>query len=355
VSSDNIALKINDVCISNTCDFDNFVTTNIPSSINECKVCLTHNECVYFEDNSSVDVGLFSNNSVSMACNLNSINANTDVSKVNNVYSGFVSLSNDFVCVGDVFPTACYLDNCNVLYGDCMFTAFPPGIAACTYIYDCTISPCMALVSNKFKMGDNVGFLCRIIANCNNVSEIVYLSHVSQFNIERNFPAKAAANLPYILCTEFTARSFLNCDVSIPGIALHDYFYIDAVFSSVFKNLFGLFNLNESFDDVNNFLDRILFVDNFCFNTVMPAIAIYNKSLISAYTAQWPSYHMFQCCAGSNLPRMAWVCELFTIDPLPAYLCLVWPDVCIYDMGDFDGDIDCTVVSVISFYVHSTF
>jgi hypothetical protein len=25
---------------------------------------------------------------------------------------------------------------------------------------------------------------------------------------------------------------------------------------------------------------------------------------------------------------MAWVCELFTIDPSPAYLFLVWPDVC---------------------------
>jgi hypothetical protein len=72
VSSDNIALKFNDVCISNTCNVDSFVTTNIPSSINECKVCLTHNECVCFEDNNSVDVELFSNNSVSMACNLDS-------------------------------------------------------------------------------------------------------------------------------------------------------------------------------------------------------------------------------------------------------------------------------------------
>jgi hypothetical protein len=185
----------------------------------------------------------------------------------------------------------------------------------------------MALVSNKLKMGDNVGILCRIIANCKNVSEIVYLSHISYFNIESNFPA--AANLPYILCTEFAARSFLICDVSIPGIALHDYFDIDAVFSTVFKNLFGLLILNDSFDDVNNFRDRILFVDNFCLNTVMPAIATYNKRLLSAHTVQWPSYHMFQCCAGSNLPRMAWVCERFTIDPSPAYLCLVWPDVCI--------------------------
>jgi hypothetical protein len=58
---------------------------------------------------------------------------------------------------------------------------------------------------------------------------------------------------------------------------------------------------------------------------------------------------MFQCCAGSNLPRMAWVCELFTIDPFPACLCLAWPDVCIYEFRDFCGDIDCTVVSVISF------
>jgi hypothetical protein len=103
-------------------------------------------------------------------------------------------------------------------------------------------------------MGDNVGILCRIIANCKNLSEIVYLSHVSYFNIECNFPAKAAANLPYILCTEFAAHSFLICDVSFPGIALHDYFNIGVVFSRVFKNLFGLFILNDSFDDVNYFL-----------------------------------------------------------------------------------------------------
>jgi hypothetical protein len=196
VSSDTIALKFNDVCISNTCNFDNFVTTNIPSSIKECKVCLTHNECVCFEDYNSVDVELFSNNSVSMAFNLNSINANTDVSIINNVYSGIVSLNNDFACVGDVFTTECYLDNCNVLSDDCMFTTPLPGIAACTYIYDCTISPCMALVSNKLRMDNNVGILCRIIANCKNVSEFVYLSHVSYFNIARNFPAKAAAFLP---------------------------------------------------------------------------------------------------------------------------------------------------------------
>jgi hypothetical protein len=134
-------------------------------------------------------------------------------------------------------------------------------------------------------MGVNIGILCRIIASCKNVSEFVYLSHVSNFNIARNFPAEAA-NLPYIFCTEFDVRNFLNCDVSIPGIALHDYFNIDAVFSSVFKSLFGLFILNDSFDDVNNFLDRILLVDNFCLNTFMPAIATYNKSLFSAYTVQ---------------------------------------------------------------------
>jgi hypothetical protein len=111
-----------------------------------------------------------------------------------------------------------------------MFTTPLPGIAACTYIYDCAISLCMALVSNTLKMGDNVSILCKIIANCKNVSEFVYLSHLKYFNIERNFPAKAAAYLPYIYCSESVARNFLNCDVSIPGIALHDYFNIDAFF-----------------------------------------------------------------------------------------------------------------------------
>jgi hypothetical protein len=135
-------------------------------------------------------------------------------------------------------------------------------------------------------MFDNVGILCYIIASCKNVSEFVYLFNISNFNIARNFPAKAAANFPYIFCTESAARNFLNCDVSIPGIALHDYFNIDAVFSSVFKNLFGLFILNDSFDDVNNFLDRILFVDTFCLNTVVPTIATYNKSLLSTHTVQ---------------------------------------------------------------------
>jgi hypothetical protein len=199
-------------------------------------------------------------------------------------------------------------------------------------------------------MGDNVGILCRIIANCKNVSQIIYLSHVSSFNIVRTFQAKTG-NLPYILCTEFTARSFLICDDSIPGIALHDYFNIDAVFSSIFKSLFGLFILNDSFEDVNNFLDRILLVDKFCSNIFMPAIVTYNKGLFSAYTVQWFSYHMFRFCAGSNLPHKAWVCEFFAINPFPAYLCLVWLDVCIYDMGNCDGDIDCTVVSIILFYL----
>jgi hypothetical protein len=155
-----------------------------------------------------------------MACSLNSIYANTNVSVENNVYSGIVSLNNDISCVGDVFTTAYYVDKCNVFYDDCRFTTPLPGIAACTYIYERAISPCIALVSSKLKMSDNVSILYRIIANCKNVSEFVYLSHVSKFNIARNFPAKAAANLPYIFCTESVARNFLNCDVSIPRIAL---------------------------------------------------------------------------------------------------------------------------------------
>jgi hypothetical protein len=58
VSSDNIALKINDVSISQTCNFDNFVATNIISTIDEGEISLTHNECVCFEDYNSVDVEL---------------------------------------------------------------------------------------------------------------------------------------------------------------------------------------------------------------------------------------------------------------------------------------------------------
>jgi hypothetical protein len=168
-----------------------------------------------------------------------------------------------------------------------------------------------------------------------------------KFNIARDFQAKAAANLPYIFCTEVAARNFLNCDVSIPGIALHSYFNIDAVFSSVFKDIFSLFVLNDSFNDVNNFLDRILLDNQHCFNNDCPAIATDNKRLLIARTVQWSGYHMFQYCAGRNLPRMAWVCEYFAVDPSPAYLCLVCPDVCIYYMGDPYGDIDCTIISVI--------
>jgi hypothetical protein len=92
-----------------------------------------------------------------MARNLSSINANTNVPVENNVYSGIVSLNNEIFCVEDVFTTACYVDKYNVFYDDCMFTTPLPGIAVCTYyIYDCAILPCMALVSSKFKMGDNV-------------------------------------------------------------------------------------------------------------------------------------------------------------------------------------------------------
>jgi hypothetical protein len=48
VSSDNIALKLNDVSVSKTCNFDNFVTTNIINTIDESKVFLTQNEmCMY--------------------------------------------------------------------------------------------------------------------------------------------------------------------------------------------------------------------------------------------------------------------------------------------------------------------
>jgi hypothetical protein len=45
-------------------------------------------------------------------------------------------------------------------------------------------------------MGDNIGILCEIIANCKNISDLEYLSHVSYFNIAHNFPAKAATFLP---------------------------------------------------------------------------------------------------------------------------------------------------------------
>jgi hypothetical protein len=126
-----------------------------------------------------------------------------------NVYSGIVSLNDDISCFGDVLTTACYVDKFNVFYDDCMFATPLPDIVVCTYIYDCAISPCKALVSSNFKMGDNISILCRIIASCKNVSEFVYLSHVSNFNIARNFPAKAAANLPFIFCTECAAVTFL--------------------------------------------------------------------------------------------------------------------------------------------------
>jgi hypothetical protein len=140
VSSDNN--KFNDVSISKTCNFDNFLTTNIISTIDESNVCLTHNECVCIEDYSnSIDVQLFYTNRPSMARNLNLITANANVPVENNVYSGIVSLNNEISCDGDVFTTACYLDKCNVFYDDCMFTTPLPGIAACTYIYIYMIAP----------------------------------------------------------------------------------------------------------------------------------------------------------------------------------------------------------------------
>jgi hypothetical protein len=167
--------KFNDISLLNACNFKEILPTDIISTVNNSDVCFTNKECVCIEDCShSMDVQL---------CNLNLITASTNLSVENIVYSGIVSLNNAISYVGDVFTTACYLDKCMVFYDDCMFTTRLPGIATGSYIYDCVVSPCMALVSSKVKLGDNVpvGLLCRIIANCNNVSQIVYFSHVSQF------------------------------------------------------------------------------------------------------------------------------------------------------------------------------
>jgi hypothetical protein len=138
-------------------------------------------------------------------------------------------MGNNISCFGDVLTTACYVDTHNVFYD-----------AVCSFRSVYSISPCKALVFNKLKMGDNVGILCNIIASCKNVSEFVYLFDVSNFNIARDFPAKAADKLIYIFCAEVAARNYLNCDVSIPGIGLDDYSGTHLKVDDMLGTLFGM-------------------------------------------------------------------------------------------------------------------
>jgi hypothetical protein len=111
----------------------------------------------------------FFNQSMDSNCNLNHANTNTHVIDYNDsLYSGFVLTENDISCFGDVLTTACYVDTHNVLYDGCKFATPLSDTAVCSFRPVYSISPCMALDCKKFKMGDNVGILCNIIANCKN-------------------------------------------------------------------------------------------------------------------------------------------------------------------------------------------